>query len=232
MNWELPSSIGGFDLPNKAEGEAAEQLAREIPVDPLSRSVLVVTGDERPARRMLKALALARPGVGRNVVAVTGDTISVNTVYRDGGLKWNISEVPIPVVFFAHQNPVAWRELGPDDGRAGDGVPTPPNATDNYLINVALAGRLLAAVLPSLGGGEPANSADVATKRMFQCDPPFFKPNGDRHDGGGEHVVCLLPRTGDDGTIVRPEAVMTVFRRIDPKRWEKVDCRRIDYRAR
>ena len=32
--------------------------------------------------------------VGRHLVAVNGDAISINDVYRDGSLIWNVHEVP------------------------------------------------------------------------------------------------------------------------------------------
>jgi hypothetical protein len=103
----IPYSVGDFDRPNAWESLAADYLLRDLRANPLERQVLVLPA-AAPARRVLRALSGALPLVGRYLVAVSGDSISVNTVYRDAELAWNIRALPVPLVFFTHQNPVAW----------------------------------------------------------------------------------------------------------------------------
>jgi hypothetical protein len=234
-SFRLPSSIGGFDLPNRAEAAAAEALAADIPREPLYRSVLVVPAVERPARRLLRALVATRPDVGRSVVAVTGDSIGVDTVYQNGNLNWNIRDLPVPLVFFAHGNPVAWPGLGPPpaSGWQLDDRAVRPGGTDSTLVYVALASRLLGAAFADPGGFAGLRPNELA-KRLREGSPPFFNPNGDRRDGNGEHIVCLLPRMTDaaEGLIIHPQAVLKVYEQVEPGRWKLIDCRLIDYRPR
>src|SRR5438874_2669341 len=108
----IPFSVGGFDRPNAWEAEAVERLLREQ-WSPLERQLLVLPAAPAAARRVLRALTGAAPLAGRNLVAISGDSMNINTVYRDADIAWNIRAVPVPVVFFTHQNPVAWDE--PED---------------------------------------------------------------------------------------------------------------------
>ena len=85
----------------------------------------------QPSRRIIRALAADSPLIGQHLVAVTGDGVSFNTMYRDGDVAWPIRELSIPLVFFAHENPVAWTAgEGPTDSTSTK----PPNATDDVLL--------------------------------------------------------------------------------------------------
>ncbi len=135
---EVASSIGGFSRPNRWEAKVADELLAESPPLPLQRS-LPRHGDERallilptvpqPARRMLATLTGAMPDLGRQLVAVNGDGIAFNNVYRDRDLVWNVRRAPVPLVFFTHQNPVAW-DAQPDPAKF---ALYGPNGTDDVL---------------------------------------------------------------------------------------------------
>ena len=162
----------------------------------------------------------AMPFVGRNVVAVSGDSINLNTVYRDADIAWNIRAVPVPLVFFAHQNPVAW-DVDPDQkpisgAKADDpGVLLPPTATDDVLLHCFLV-RLLVESAYQIGpasGPALTDSADVLAERLRNRRPAVFDAAGNR--GGGEFVVALLPRidVAQGGAEVLSSAVLEVWNR-------------------
>src|SRR5260370_10580222 len=135
---EVASSIGGFSRPNRWEAKVADELLAESPPLPLQRS-LPRHGDERallilptvpqPARPMLATLTGAMPDLSRPQLAVNGDGIAFNNVYRDRDLVWNVRRAPVPLVFFTHQNPVAW-DAQPDPAKF---ALYGPNGTDDVL---------------------------------------------------------------------------------------------------
>ena len=48
----------------------------------------------------------ACPAEIQDLVVITGDSISFNNVYRDGDLEWNVLDMPVPLIFFSHRNPI------------------------------------------------------------------------------------------------------------------------------
>ena len=108
QRWSIPFSVGEFDRPNAVEAQTVDRLLEQLRSAPFERRVLVLPAGAAQSRRILQALAEALPNVRRKVVAVGGDSINVNTVYRDADIAWNIRAIKVPFVFFAHQNPVAW----------------------------------------------------------------------------------------------------------------------------
>jgi hypothetical protein len=216
----IPFSVGDVYRPNAWEAQAADRLLKELRAAPLERRVLVLPAGAAQARRVLRALTGAMPFIGRNVVAVSGDSINLNTVYRDADIAWNIRAVPVPLVFFAHQNPVAW-DVDPDQkplagAKADDpGVLLPPTATDDVLLHCFLV-RLL---VDSAYGGNPTptltDSPDALAERLRDRRPAVFDPAGNRLPGMGEHVVALLPRidAAQGGSEVLSSAVLEVWSR-------------------
>ncbi len=215
---DIASSIGGFLRPNRSEDQAVHRLARgdafhmPIPQEPFQRSLLVLPASPQPARRLLAALNAASPSLGRHIVAVSGDSISLNHVYRDGPLNWNVRMVPVPLVFFAHQNPVAWDDPA-DDSALHSIRLDPPTSTDEVLLFADLIRVLVSSLFPSdLSGSAPPHlltRPEELAQRLRSIDPPFFDEDGNRRVGSGEFVIYLRPRLPDDP--VRPLAFLEVW---------------------
>ncbi len=216
----IPFSVGDVYRPNAWEAQAADRLLQELRAAPLERRVLVLPAGAAQARRVLRAMTGAMPFVGRNVVAVSGDSISLNTVYRDADIAWNVRAVPIPVVFFAHQNPVAW-DVDPDQkplagAKADDpGVLVPPTATDDVLLHAFLVRLLVESAyqIDQPAGPALTDSADVLAERLRGHRPVVFDAAGNR--GGGEYVVALLPQIEPvhGGAEVQSSAILEVWSR-------------------
>jgi hypothetical protein len=248
----IPYSVGDFYRPNEWEALAADRLLAELQAAPLERRALVLPAGATPARRVLRAMCGAMPLVGRNVVAISGDSISLNNVYRDADITWNIRAIPVPLVFFAHQNPVAWDPQPGPTLAAAAGSPTratsddpgvllPPTSTDDVLLHRDLV-RLLVESAYGTDDGAPAlvDSADILAERLRNRKPAFFDAAGDRRGGRGEYVAVLLPKISDagGGTQVRSSADLEVWTReeagrlLPAARWKLIKRLVIDHARR
>ncbi len=212
----IPYSVGGQYAPNQWEADAAERLLNGLREAPLERQLLVLPTAAAPARRVLRAITGALPLVGRNLVAITGDSINLNNVYRDADITWNIRSLPVPVVFFTHQNPVGWdRAAAEEDANwpPGREPPTteamtdsellrpdnllPPTNADDVLLHRDLV-RLL--VRAAFGVEKPdsaprlISSAEELQRRLRGLSPPVFDDRGNRLGGSGEYVLVLRPQ--------------------------------------
>jgi hypothetical protein len=245
LNRGIPFSVGGFDRPNEWEAEAAERLLREQ-WSPWERQLLVLPAAPAAARRVLRALTSAVPLAGRNLVASGGDSMNINTVYRDADIAWNVRTLPVPFVFFAHQNPVAWEEVRESvvrdsverqvSSRSTMDAPRstellPPNGTDDVLLPAFLVRRLTEAAFQQ---SALLSSADALADRLRRGHPAYFDPSGDRQGGRGEFVVCLRPQILDaEGPAAQVLAAATLdvwTRGEEPApRWQLVKRLVIDY---
>lgn len=205
---QIDYSVGSFDRANASEAAGARTILEELEVEKDQRSLLILPTSTPPARRFLRALAGESPTVGRHLVAVNGDAISFNDVYRDGGLLWNIRDLPVPLVFFAHQNPVGWDEQL-----------VPPAGTDEVLLFARLFEVLLQTALPA--DGEPAGNANIMAERMRIQRLIPFDEEGNRKDGE-EYIVYLRPDISEAGRI-NPKAPLQVWRRSRGKNWREVE---------
>jgi hypothetical protein len=218
---QVDSSVGTFLTPNRFEAQAARYLL-DLALDrPQRRPLLVVTGQAVPSRRFLRALVRLSPDYARRFVVATGDALSFNTVYRDRQVAWPVQDLPFPLVFFCHYDPV-----DPDAGfRYHRGTPDPvevgtsTTGTEDVLLNGDIVEGLaqafrdgdtfageaagLAARLAELRLRDGRLGFDPAGRRLFR--------EGDRHTGTGEHVVCLKPVF--DGERVLPRAKLEVWSR-------------------
>jgi len=212
----FPHSVGPVDRVNKAEADYAALIVDEIPLAPEQQTLLIVPSATTPARRFLRALTGDSPLIGRHLVVINGDAISINDVYRDGSLIWNVHDVPLPLVFFAHQNPVGWDEDLP-----------PPAGTDEVLLFGKMAEVLVGAVHePTDGARQPnfhfvSDADDLRDRLRRQLIVPFDE-DGNRKDGE-EYVVCVRPDITESGRV-SPRASLEVWRRpLFGKGWEKVE---------
>lgn len=206
-------SVGTFDRPNRKEAEFAEQILADLPTKPGKRSLLVLPTVGPPARRILKTLAGEYPMVGQHLVAVNGDGIAFNLFYRDGDIAWPIRDLPVPFVFFMHQNPVAWDESG-ETPRPGTLLP--PNSTEDVLLYAELMDRVCRSVVQN---GRLVRDAESLAARMRDLSD-YFDADGDRKAGSGEYIVWVRPRFLGDGRIGATGSIETWTR--EGKSWRMV----------
>ena len=210
---DIPFSVGGFLKPNLSEQETAKFIAGQIRTLPAQRSMLILPAATQPARRLLQAIVERSPRLSRRLVVVTGDGIPVNALLRDGDFAWRAGALPVPLVLFTHNDPIAW-----DDGirwprGAGDS-----NSTEELMHFAEMARVVVDGCFPAAGG--LVERSDDLIARLHARRPAFFDPNGDRLGGTGEHVVTLMPRDDADGT--RGSAQLSVWRRDPTGAWKGV----------
>ena len=201
-------SVGSFDRINRAEAAFAHLISAELPLNPGQRSLLIIPTGPTPTRRFIRALAGEAPLLGRHLVAVTGDSININHVYRDGAIQWNMRDAPVPLVFFAHQNPIGW----------SDDLP-PPTGTDEVLLFADLAKVLSVAAFTDEAG--IAANADVLQANIRSQTLISFDADGNRADGE-EYVVCVRPEISAMGRI-SAQATLEVWRRLPGGAWKQMN---------
>jgi len=205
---QIDYSVGSFDRANASEASGARTLLEEIDTEKDQRALLILPTSTAPARRFLRSIVSESPTVGRHLVAVNGDAIGFNDVFRDGSMLWNVRDLPVPLVFFAHQNPIGWTD-----------TLKPPAATDEVLLFARMFEVIVQTVLPI--DGDLAADADVLFERMRAQRIIPFDGDGNRKDGD-EYVVYLRPIISDAGRI-SPRAPLQVWRRSRGKNWHEVD---------
>ncbi len=223
---EVQYSVGSFHRVTAVEANAVDFVLTQLPTLPGQRSLLVVPAAPAPTRRVLNALSSNAPYAGRHLVAVSGDAINFNTVYRDADLSWPTQAPRIPLVFFAHQNPVAWTVEPEPRGRLARAPSTtellPPNSTEDVLHNANLV-RLIAQASFDATGLVP--DSDRLAERLRQRQPAFFDADGNRLGGSGEYVLCLRPRMDDPALGSAPLGVigsLEVWHRDGQHRWKLI----------
>jgi hypothetical protein len=194
---QIPFSTGPVHQPNTAEADAIRHLLQHLPPPP-QRTLLLVPTVTVPARRVLQALVQEESEVGQRLVAVTGDGISVNTLFRDREVAWPIRTLPIPIVLFTHADPFAWDE--PVDGeRLADGyaLPAPPpGRACSTTEDVEHFRRLIEVLISAAYQSDPPallSSPEQLSHALRRLEPPFFDAGGNRRGGSGEHIVILRP---------------------------------------
>jgi hypothetical protein len=227
----IDSSVGGFSRPNRFEAKVARDLLdlRQAQRGRQKRPLLVLTAQSAPSRRFLRALVRSAPEMARQFVVATGDAIAFNNVYRDRGVAWNVQDLPVPLVFFCHHNPIdrgaGFRPLPGDRGGAGGAPgaaadPTAATGTEDILLYGDIVEALAQA---QRGAGRPAaDAAELATGfarlqvhgghvGLGPEGTPLFNSDGSgkRKGGTGEHIVSLRPHV--QGGRVLPEATIAVW---------------------
>lgn len=200
--WTIPLSVGGFVSPNVYETQTAASVSAYLRTTPDERVLLVMPSATQPARRFLQAVVDADPQAAAKLVVVTGDSIPLNAVLRDGEFAWPVSALPVPLVFFTHANPVAWDESGAKvlpDGYRFD----PPNGTEEAMHFRKLAAVLAEACYP-VGRPTVAGGQELIDRLKEQTG--FFDDNGERKKQNGEHVVVVTPGRPATLTVWQPGA--------------------------
>jgi hypothetical protein len=216
----IDSSVGSFLTPNRFEAEVAEQVAQDLEGN-RGRPLLIVTGQSAPSRRFLRELARTTPAQTRRLVVATGDALSFNTVYRDRRVAWPVQDLPFPLVFFCHFNPI-----DRDAGFLPEGEAVPQGESDQDRSTTGTEDVLLDSnIIESLGeallhGGLAPNAAELSKrllairhkKGLMGYEPdgtPLFGEDYNRHEKTGENVVSLRPHFSGDRVL--PEATIEVW---------------------
>lgn len=177
--------------------------------------LVLPTGAQR-MRRFLRTLCRQAPTEVRNIVVVNGDAISFNTIYRDRDVAWNILDVPVPLVFFSHRNPI--------DTDAGFEPQKSATGTQDVLLYRDIVSALIRTCFEP--DGKLADGDTVRDRLRQLCwrqqavqlprledsvlGPSFFDADGDRAPGTGEHIVWLRPAYKDTRNL--PQATISVWR--------------------
>ena len=228
---DIDSSVGSFNSPNPYEAKVVRDLLAQLRSGPASgSSLLIVTGQAQPSRRLLRDLARSAPDAPRQFVVVMGDALGFNTIYRDRQVTWPIQDLPFRLVFFSHRNPIdasAGFHLSPGDGSSGR---TRAAGTEDVLLYrdiveaVALAFRRGVTTAEELGRGLHVVRQvrdHIALPEDGREGVALFSADGQRSGGTGEHVVYLRPvRQGDR---VLPSAVIEVWARQGDRSWLRVE---------
>lgn len=224
--WQVPFSIGGFNNPNRREEEVADALLKELHKLPPQRSLLILPTAAAPARRMLRTLAGAAPGLGQKVVAINGDGMGINTILRDGEFAWPVRSLPVPLILFSHNNPIAWDEGPPAE--AGFRL-EPPNSTEDVLLYADIM-KTLATAAFGPPGGDLTTGGDELAARLEKLSPKVFDETGNRVGGRGEFVCVVAPKF-EDADAGLPEATFEVWRRSRRLGWQLVGARPLNRTA-
>ncbi len=227
-SWGIPFSVGGFSRPNGDEARVAESILQQFQTLPPQRALLVLPTVANPGRRLLRTLYESAPYLRHRVVAVTGDGISVNSIYRDGSFAWPVNSVPFPLVMFTHQNPVAWDEPERVPPAPVGYALEPPTSTEDVLLFAEMTQVIVAAAFGNRAEDRPEDQGltrgadDLATRLRNRC-PPFFDETGNRV-GGGEYVVVVAPKftPGSNNPSPDPTVRLEVWRRRADRSWEPV----------
>jgi len=230
LTWRLPYSVGAFGRPNQYEAVTVESMLAEFRKLSPQRSLLVLPTVTNPGRRVMKALSESSPGLGQRLVVVTGDGIPVNALYRDGEFAWPIHAIPVPLVLFSHDNPIAWDEPSAGAPR-GYGL-SPPTSTEDVLHFTAMTRILCEACFGPSGADGLLPMSEELSRRLHQRVPALFDASGNRLGGSGEYVVVLWPHVhdGQAGPQSLPRATLEVWRRRTDRGWDKVRSVVIDQR--
>lgn len=194
----IDSSIGVRYAANRFEKEALKFLLLDIKLKPEQTQPLMVFGSQAlQARRFLRELSLTDPRLAQKMVVVTGDTLSLNTVYRDHEVSWPVSELPSRVVFFNHANPVS-SDAGflPIDDWADTGNLAQATSTEELIFSSQILEGLLSGLfLPdNLDLSSHLKKLTWDGERVtVEKGTPLFDAAGNRNAGTGEFIGVLKP---------------------------------------
>ncbi|MER3415177.1 MAG: hypothetical protein C4297_03065 [Gemmataceae bacterium] len=187
----IPYSTGSYDVPNAAEAQTARHLVQALASRPQERPVLVLPTVHRPLRRLLLYMQQLDPLVLRHVPVVVGDSIGLDTVYRDAPLSWHPRHVPVILMLFSHEDPTDWKSQEAHQ-------PWARTATDDLLQNMIILETLFRALEVLEGAVDTsAEAARSLADRLRATARGFFDERGNRLTGSGEYVSVLDPGAVD-----------------------------------
>lgn len=206
--------------PRPHDLQAAVRYLMSTDRSPRIRQVLALPANAERAGGVLRAIQARSEKPIDNLVVVSGDSLSINSLYRDRLLLWHVAEIPYPVVCFSHRNP-ADDEVGFRPHPTRD-VPWADTGTQDLLFyRDLLEAVLLAAFGEDTDGPRHAGEFGAAmgnlcwhghhVHRAGQGTLLFEGRN--RREGTGEHIVLLQPKT-DPRTGAATTADLTVWARI------------------
>lgn len=228
---QLRPEIGDLYKPTPYDRLSAQNYLGDIEQSPWIRSLLVLPTSAHRARRFLRALhdlsTKLAPHAMRNIVVLSGDSISFNNVYRDRKVEWNVADLQIPLVFFCHRNPVD-RDAGfREEGKGKH--PWDSTSTWDLLFYRDMLEAVVLAAHDDAGLVEGADEFDVGMQQLRWCKErvveqnkgtPFFRQRN-RNAGTGEHVVWVQPDRLDSA-----HSRITVWSRKnahgEPQRWRLI----------
>ena len=226
--FRVPFSAGRFARPNPFEARIVDDILAH-PKFPQrgDRTVVVIPTVTAPARRVLGSLAQGNPGAAWRLVAVTGDGIPVNALFRDGEFAWPVRAVPIPLVLFTHTDPCDWDE--PGDPRPPQGYELRPpvkpgevkNSTEDIQLFTLLT-RVVARGAFAEGTDRLIAGPDQLVEQFRTLTPAVFESSGNRISRSGEHVVVLRPTPRIEGTVTFPDAVLEVWTQKPDEGWKRI----------
>jgi hypothetical protein len=229
----IDSSVGAFSTPNRFESNAAGELFDDWRNGWQNRPLLIVAGQSQPSRRFLRALIRSVPSLSKRVqiVVATGDAISFNTIYRDREVAWNIQDLPFPLVFFCHRNPID-TEAGfrAESGRRGQDEDEHDNTAETGTEDLLLFGDIVESLVqaaPPTSESSRFSVGELAAHLLHihrreglmvvgNEGVRLFNDEGQRNPGTGEHVVCLKPiweETFQDRLLAQAQIEVFAWRR-------------------
>jgi hypothetical protein len=213
-------STGEYGEPNPQEQHVVERYLGNVELSPDQQQYLVLPTGVQRARRFLRALCRRAPQETRKMLVLSGDSINFNHVYRDSDVAWNVQDLPVPLVFFSHRNPVDRKAGFGEDTRPGDFVTT--GTQDLLFYRDLIEAFALAAYDPAGGWVSDADHLQANLKqtgwqkgRVVHGQgtnfgvKPFFDAQGNRLAQTGEHLVWLQP--GTDGSRNLSFATLSVW---------------------
>jgi hypothetical protein len=210
--------VGDRERPNPAEAVVLGHFLEANPLLDGNRQLLVLPTGTDQARRVLRTIARRAPLAMPNLVVLSGDSITFNNVYRDRDASWNIQDLPVPLIFFSHRNPIDHSAGFLPRPEADD--PSAPTGTQDLLLFRDVVEAVVQAASHTPG---TLGDADQLQRRLRQVrwwkgrinlggdGTSFFDADGDRSAGTGEHVIWLQPRRKDGQVLA--QAVIEVWRR-------------------
>lgn len=210
-------SVGGLYQPNPREEMAVGLfLSSHLNEHGDQPQLLVLPTGTQRARRFLRTLCSRAPKDVRNIVVANGDAIGFNNVYRDRDLAWNIQDLPVPLVFFSHRDPI--------DAAAGFERKEQDRVERSSTQDLLLFRDLFEAmVLATFDESGLIDDDDVIRTRLRSIvwtgdriglgkasALAFFDVEGNRSAGTGEHIVWLRPH--HEGARVLAQADLSVWR--------------------
>lgn len=196
----IPYGVGDYFQPNPREAAAAAIFLLQNRQFSNQNQLLVLPAGTQRARRFLRTLCRMAPREMDNIVVVSGDSIDFNHVFRDRDLAWNILDMPVPLVFFCHRNPVdrtagfAPYDEAPIDKNRHNASASSQSGTQDLLLYTDMLSAIIQAVFQK---DRTITNADQFRDELRKMEW--------RAGESGSSVIA--PRTSADDTEVHPKLV-------------------------